>query len=294
MHSEHHRKPVVTWAPAKVNLHLEVLAKRADGYHEIATLMVAVGLYDKLRIKEEKSGEIQLHCNDPRLSSGPENLVHRAATLLQRRTGTRHGARVRLTKRIPLAAGLAGGSSDAAATLVGLNQLWDLGLTSPDLAGLATELGSDVAFFLNGPAAWCTGRGEKVTPWPIGRRLWLVLASPGVGLSTADVYRRVEIPARPQSGDEIRAAASSGDVVALGRNLHNRLQGPAETLCPPIAAMRRQIESLRPAGQLMSGSGSTVFALCRNRQEARRIAHELRHGSEEETKPTVFLVQTCT
>src|SRR5947209_6913376 len=146
MFSERRAAAVVVWAPAKVNLFLEVLAKRADGYHEIATLLVAVSLYDTLEFKEEASGEIRLHSDHPNLSTGPENLIVRAAELLRRRTGCGRGAAVRLAKRIPMAAGLAGGSSDAAATLAGLNRLWRLGLTRGELAVLGAELGSDVPF----------------------------------------------------------------------------------------------------------------------------------------------------
>jgi 4-diphosphocytidyl-2-C-methyl-D-erythritol kinase len=181
MLSERCADAVVVWAPAKVNLFLEVLAKRADGYHEIATLLVAVSLYDTLEFKEEASGDVQLLSNHPNLSTGPDNLVCRAADLLRQRRGVRRGARIRLTKRIPLAAGLAGGSSDAAATLAGLNRLWGLGLADGELAALGADLGSDVPFFFSAPAAWCTGRGEQVTPLPLGRPLDFVLACPPAG-----------------------------------------------------------------------------------------------------------------
>src|SRR5438105_14369635 len=125
-----HNDAVMVWAPAKVNLYLEVLAKRSDGYHEIETLMVAVSLYDALEFKEDASGEIQLQCDQPDLATGPENLVLRAATLLRERTGCKCGVMIRLAKRIPVAAGLAGGSTDGAATLAGLNELWQLGVDS--------------------------------------------------------------------------------------------------------------------------------------------------------------------
>src|SRR5262249_51765048 len=127
-------KGVVARAPAKVNLFLEVLGKRPDGYHEIATLIVAIRLYDTLVFKEEPSGQLQLGCNRPDLSTGPDNLVVRAAQLIKERTGCKRGAAIRLVKRIPLAAGLAGGSTDAAATLAGLNRLWQLGFADAELA----------------------------------------------------------------------------------------------------------------------------------------------------------------
>jgi 4-diphosphocytidyl-2-C-methyl-D-erythritol kinase len=272
MLSERFADAVVVWAPAKVNLFLEVLARRADGYHEITTLMVAVSLYDTLEFKEEATGDVRLHCDQPNLSTGPDNLVCRAAELLRRRTGCTRGARVRLTKRIPLAAGLAGGSSDAAATLAGLNQLWGLGLGREELAGLGAELGSDVPFFFSTPAAWCTGRGERVEPLTPGGPLWFVLACPPAGLSTAEVYRNVTVPERPLPGTEVRAAVAAGDAEEAGRRLHNRLQPAAERLCGAVARLRERFTALGPAGVLMSGSGSTVFALGRDQSEALRVA----------------------
>ena len=188
-----------------MNLYLEVLAKRGDGYHEIATLMVAVNLHDTLEFKEDISGQILLTCDQPDLSTGPENLVCHAAELLRRRSGGKRGARISLAKRIPMAAGLGGGSADAAATLLGLNQLWELNLPREDLLALAAELGSDVPFFLTAPAAWCTGRGEQVAPLALAGPLWFVLLCPPFGLATADVYRRVRVPPEPQTVEEIQA-----------------------------------------------------------------------------------------
>lgn len=275
MLTERRADTVRVWAPAKVNLFLEVLAKRDDGYHDIATLMVAVSLYDILEFREDQSREITLQCDCPELSTGPENLVLQAAHLLQRRTGDRRGVHIRLWKRIPLAAGLAGGSTDAAATLVGLNRCWRLGLTLPELARLGAELGSDVPFFFSTPAAWCTGRGDSVTSQALAKPLWFVLVRPAIGLSTAEVYRRVEVPAKPRDGGPVRAAAAAGDIQELGKLLHNRLQPAAEQLCPEVAAWHARLLALRPAGQLMSGSGSSLFALCHDRRDALRLVRGL-------------------
>jgi 4-diphosphocytidyl-2-C-methyl-D-erythritol kinase len=283
---------VVVWAPAKVNLYLEVLGKRPDGYHEIATLLVAISLYDTLEFTEDASDQVVLSCDQPSLSTGPDNLVCRAADLLQRRTGCRKGARIQLRKRIPLAAGLAGGSSDAAAALMGLNRLWLLNLGAADLIALAAELGSDVPFFFARPAAWCTGRGEAVKPLLLGQPLWFVVACPAAGLSTAEVYRHTVIPAAPQSGEAIRQAVREGRAEAIAASLHNRLEEAAQRLCPAVADLRRRLQDLGPAGVLMSGSGSSVFALCRDRGEARRLAHQINDGPEE-NRPRVFLVRSC-
>jgi 4-diphosphocytidyl-2-C-methyl-D-erythritol kinase len=277
---EHFADDVVVWAPAKVNLHLEILGKRQDGFHEVETLMAAVSLCDTLVFQDDASGKVDLNSNCKELSVGPDNLVMRAAALLRKTSGCQAGARICLVKRIPMAAGLAGGSSDAAATLVGLNELWHLGLSSEALAGLGAELGSDVAFFFRGPAAWCTGRGEIVRPAEVGRPLWLVLLCPPFGLATADVYRQVTVPASPRSGDDIRRALKAGDVEGVGRHLHNRLQDAAEKIRPEIADYQRQLEQLSPAGARMSGSGSALFALARDQSDSVRIAQELKPASE--------------
>lgn len=295
---------LTVFAPAKLNLFLKILGKREDGYHELETLMVSVGLYDTLLLADDSSGALSLSCRDggPRRAglarrelpgAGPDNLVLRAAELLQRATGTRRGARLELFKRVPLAAGLAGGSSDAAATLAGLNRLWRLGLGKAELAGLGAELGSDVAFFFATPAAWCTGRGEVVEPLAPGRALDLVLVCPPVGLSTASVFGGLTVPAEPLDGAAMRQALAAGDVEAIGRLLHNRLQPTAERLCPAVAAAHRRLAALNPAGTLMSGSGTTVFALCRGPSEALRIARALGPGTDVGEGTRVCIVRSC-
>ena len=291
MRIERQAGALILQAPAKVNLHLEVLAKRSDGYHDIETLMVAVTLHDTLKFREEPGGQIRLTCNHPELSTGSDNLVIRAANLLKQQTGCDKGARIRLTKRIPLAAGLAGGSSDAAATLAGLNRLWKLGLTRARLTALAKELGSDVAFFFSAPAAWCTGRGERVRPLRVGKPLWFVLAVLPKGLSTARVYGALKVPNNPQGGEKIRHAAQAGRVTEIGHRLHNRLQTVAQRLCPVIGTVSQRLAQLEPAGVLMSGSGPSVYALCRNHGEAVRIARQSRHGLKGEA--SVLLVRSC-
>jgi 4-diphosphocytidyl-2-C-methyl-D-erythritol kinase len=284
---------VRVWTPAKVNLFLEVLARRPDGYHELATLMTAVSLYDTLEFTEEPTGATTLHCDHPSLPTGPDNLICRAVELARRESGRSDGVGIRLWKRIPMAAGLAGGSSDAAATLAGLNRLWRLGWDRNQMARLGAELGSDVSFFFAAPASWCTGRGEQIEPLRLGRPLDLVLVSPSVGLSTAEVFRGVTVPTEPRSGAAIRQAAAVGDVEELGRQLHNRLQPAAERLCPDVAGLCARLSSLGPAGQLMTGSGSTVFALCRQPGEALSLARALNSARDELDGARVFVVRSC-
>ncbi len=280
-------------APAKINLFLEVLGKRPDGYHELATLMLAVSLYDSLVLQPAETEAVELECDHPGLSTGADNLVCRAVQLVRERFGIRNGVRIRLGKRIPLAAGLAGGSSDAAATLAGLNLLWRLGLSQADLIRLGGELGSDVAFFFASPAAWCTGRGEIVQPVPLGRPLDLVLVCPPVGLSTAQVFGRLKVPAEPLDGNRLRQAVAAGDVAELGWALHNRLQPTAEELCPVVAQVCRRLARTGPMGVLMTGSGSTVFALARDSVDALRITRELRSFRDEADASRVLVVRSC-
>ena len=274
MHISNYLDDVVVWAPAKVNLFLEVLGKRPDGYHDIATLMVAIRLYDTLVFRADPT--LTLRCSDAKLSAGPDNLVLKAAKLLQDRTGYKSGANIRLVKRIPMAAGLAGGSADAAATLLGLNQLWQLGLSKGDLAKLSGEIGSDIPFFFHTPAAWCTGRGEIVTSVNLPIPLHFVLLCPSFGLATAAVYKNVAVPPTPVLGDEIRMAFAKGDVDYIGRLLHNRLQMAATTLDGRVAEYAAMLAETKPAGCLMSGSGSTLFALCRSADEAAHVAASLK------------------
>jgi 4-diphosphocytidyl-2-C-methyl-D-erythritol kinase len=280
---------VTATAPAKVNLFLELLARRPDGFHELETLMVAVSLADT--ITAMPADALTLTCSDPSLPTGPDNLVLKAADALRRHAGVTAGARLHLHKRIPAAAGLAGGSSDAAATLNALNRLWGLGLSADALRRIAAEIGSDVAFFLEPPAAWCTGRGEVVTPVRSGARLHFVLVCPPEGLSTAAVYRQCRVPAQPRSGDAVRAAFSSGDVAALGRQLFNRLQEPAEALAPAVRDLRLMLARHAPAC-LMSGSGSTLFALCPDHRSAVRLAGRLRAELAPAPPTRVFVVRS--
>jgi len=280
--------------PAKVNLFLEVLGRRPDDYHEVATLILAIDLFDELDLRPAAVGDLSLTCDVPELLTGPENLVLKAARRLREETGCAFGATIRLTKRIPWSAGLGGGSSDAAATLAGLNELWKLGLSPAALARIGAGIGSDVPFFLNGPAAWCTGRGETVTPVAIGRPLDLVLVKPAKGLSTAEVYRRVKVPASPADGSAARQALAAGDVEALGRAMHNRLQEPAFELSPAVADAYRRVRSAGAAGALLSGSGSSLFAVCRSPEEARRVYDDLSRGwaSEDVSRTRTFLVRS--
>lgn len=299
---------VTVFAPAKLNLFLKVLGKRADGYHELETLMVSVGLYDTLTLSDESrpetggnavgghstgerargsaSGELQLTCYDGNSSSGcrrelpgagQDNLVLRAAHLLREFTGTTRGARIELVKRIPLAAGLAGGSSDAAATLWGLNRLWNLGLSVSELMALGARLGSDIPFFLcSTSAAICRGRGEVVEPLPLRARFWFVIARPQSGLSTADVYRHCRPSPISWSAPQLAGELAGGRLQAAAGLFHNALQEPAERLNPDVTRLKTAFARQPFAGHMMSGSGTSYFGVCRSRLQARQLAARLK------------------
>ncbi len=264
-------------APAKLNLFLEVRGRRPDGYHEIETLMVTLDLCDRLTFEDDASGEIRLTCNEPALPVGDENLVVRAAKRLRAEAGGLRGARIVLEKAIPSEAGLGGGSSDAAATLAGLERLWGLSAGVEALDAIAGVIGADVAFFHHGPAAICRGRGEKVEPVSGSPTYHFVLVRPPFGLSTARVYQRVQLPAVPRVVDETLAGFASGDAEHLGRCLFNRLQPAAESLRPELARVRDALGNLAPqvCGALLCGSGSTYFGLCRDQTAALEVADHL-------------------
>jgi 4-diphosphocytidyl-2-C-methyl-D-erythritol kinase len=270
-------------APAKVNLFLEVLGKRPDGYHDLCTLLVAIDLFDSLEFERLSDGVISLTCDDPRVPAGEGNLMVQAARRLKEMSKSPLGARMSLRKRIPMQAGLGGGSSDAAATLRVLNELWDLRLSQEELQSVASDLGSDVPFFLDGPAAWCTGRGEKVSQTPLGITLDLVLICPSVGLSTREVFRRVRVPHEPVAPSAMQQALRRGDLAGVGAALHNRLQEAAEELAPGLRSVREVLESLGPLGHQMSGSGSSYFALCRDQQEAEALAEKARAALDQKS-----------
>jgi 4-diphosphocytidyl-2-C-methyl-D-erythritol kinase len=292
---------VVVETPAKLNLFFEVLTRRADGYHEIETLMCPIDLYDTLRFREDPDGQLGLQCErvtgsvggghpEPiEVPEGPENLAWRAVELLRRRAGIGRGARLRLVKRIPTAAGLGGGSSDAAAALVAANLGWKLGWSREALARLAAELGSDVPFFLAGGPALCRGRGELIEPVADSLALHCVVIRPPEGLATAAVYAACRPARRAESPRPLLKALQQGDLRRAGRLLHNRLSPAAEELSPWVRRVREALARMDLPGHLMSGSGTACFGLCRDARHARRAARRLRATG----LGTVFAVRSC-
>ena len=264
-------RPLVLHASAKVNLALEVLGKRSDGYHEVATVMHAVDLFDRLTL--EAAPSISLETDDPALPTDGRNLIVRAGRLLRDAAGVAAGAHIRLRKRIPVAAGLGGGSSDAAATLLGLNRLWRLRWPRARLAALAVELGMDVPFFLNRGPALATGRGEHLEALPAGGAYALVLVNPGVGVSAREAYEQVPKGWRADSAGTRRLVEALGtrNPVRVGAALTNHLEGFVASRVPAITRMKAALMAAGALGAVMSGSGPTVFGLARSLDHARQI-----------------------
>jgi 4-diphosphocytidyl-2-C-methyl-D-erythritol kinase len=281
---------LTVWAPAKVNLHLEVLGLRQDGFHELAMVMQSIDLVDVLRLSPTADGAITLSCDDPGLPVDGGNLIVKAASLLRSRAGLPElGVRMHLQKRIPVGAGLAGGSSDGAAALVGLNSLWGLGLSEQDLLELAARLGSDVPFCLAGGTQLCFGRGERLEPQDAAGAVGLavlLLKHPQVSVSTPWAYGRCR--ELRQASDYLHSETDFAQRrEALRRSpllhaLRERVQTPEAfpplrndlqpVVEPEVASVQTGLALLRrlqqPLAVAMSGSGPTVFALFEHLDQA--------------------------
>lgn len=252
-------------ALAKVNRSLCVLGVRPDGYHELDTLFQTIDLFDELSLEEDD--RLTLSIEGGTLSADGSNLVLKAAHALSARAGAVRGARLSLKKKIPVGAGLGGGSADAAAALLGLNALWGLGLATQELRLAAASVGSDVAFFLFGGRARGTGRGEQIEPLPDEPGESLVLVIPPFGMPTPDVYRA--LGARPLP-DPPPAAPPAGELPD-----RNDLEAAAESLHPELRALRASLRSSGAVSARLSGSGSTLFGVFRSCAEAERAAAAL-------------------
>jgi 4-diphosphocytidyl-2-C-methyl-D-erythritol kinase len=265
-------------AHAKINLYLEVVGKRPDGYHDIETLFHSIGLHDDVLIRKQPGQEIIVHCDDPQVPCDERNLAHRAAKLLIDSVGRVDGVEITIQKRIPVGAGLGGGSADAAAVLWGMNRLFELNLTPVELARLGVELGADVPFCLSGGAALGEGIGEILTALPAIDGVPLVLVNPGFEISAAWAYRNLNfLLTQPAKNVKIPIRClRTGDIIGLAAQLHNRLEEPVFARYPVVAELKTQLaESPGSYGALMSGSGATVFALMQNSAKARQLVKNL-------------------
>jgi 4-diphosphocytidyl-2-C-methyl-D-erythritol kinase len=263
-------------APAKINLTLRVIGKRADGYHLLDTIMVPVSLYDEIDIQQRKTARraaplapIEIRCNHPQVPLGRDNIAYRAAELLMQKNKINRRVCIRIKKQIPIGAGLGGGSTDAAAVLVGLNRIWKLRLSVRQLERLALQLGADVPFFIRAKPARARGIGEKLTLLPKLRRRWLVLAYPGFPVATAWVYGNLPVKLTKVSvNTSIATPLESLDT--LEKLLVNDLERVAIRRYPEIGRVKTKLSLAGAVAVLMSGSGSSVFGVFRSKRWAER------------------------
>lgn len=269
-------------APAKINLTLDVLYKRPDNYHEVEMVMTTVDLADRISLESREDGTIEIISTDNFVPNDHRNFAYQAARLIKDTYGIGQGVSITIEKEIPIAAGLAGGSSDAAATLKGLNELWDLGLSIDELAELGAKIGSDVSFCVYGGTALATGRGEKIQELPAPPNCWVVLAKPKIGVSTAEVYGglKVEGLEHPNTKQMIRAIEME-DYELLCSSLGNVLETVTFKLHPEVVMLKEQMKRFGADATLMSGSGPTVFGLVDSEARVSRIYNGLRGFCEE-------------
>jgi 4-diphosphocytidyl-2-C-methyl-D-erythritol kinase len=259
-------------APAKVNYRLDVLGRREDGYHDLRMVMQRVDLCDELDISLSERPGIRVACGSAGVPDGPGNIAWRAADRLVKLSGREAGIDISITKRIPVAAGLGGGSSDAAAVLMGVNELLGLGLSQERLMGIGVKLGADVPFFIFKRPALAEGIGDRLTPLDEVPALWVVLVNPGIHVSTAWVYQNLQLTKKVAAAIIPRSYGSLDEVCAV---LANDLEPVTFARFPVVRELKEQLIAAGARGALMSGSGSTVFGLFAEEVAARRAADEI-------------------
>ncbi|MBD2460942.1 4-(cytidine 5'-diphospho)-2-C-methyl-D-erythritol kinase [Oscillatoria sp. FACHB-1407] len=283
-------------APAKINLYLEIIGDRPDGYHELAMVLQSVALADHITVRANGTERIQVHCNHSEVPADQTNLAYKAVALMANQFPDAFsqfgGVEVTIDKSIPVGAGLAGGSTNAAAVLVGVNLMWGLGLTQVEIQELGAKLGSDVPFCVAGGTAIATGRGEKLSPLPSLDSLHVVLAKyRSLSVSTVWAYKtyRNQFSSSYISDDagleERRQRVHSGAIVgaiaqhdggAIGKLLHNDLEKVVLPEYPKVTQLRETLQLFNSLGVMMSGSGPTVFALAESQAQAEAISSQLR------------------
>jgi 4-diphosphocytidyl-2-C-methyl-D-erythritol kinase len=267
----------------KVNLLLNILGRRADGFHELETVLHPVNLCDQLSLARTGSG-VELSCSGANLPIDARNLVHRAASVFLQAAKISEGVKIHLDKKIPLAAGLGGGSGNAATTLLALNELFGRPLSPAKLSELASSLGSDVPFFLQNQPALATGRGEKIQPlnfFPALREKAFLLIHPGFGIPTAWAYQTLaRFPAalngRPGRAQNLISKLQAGDWPAISAEFYNSLEAPALEKYPILALYQEFLRGNGSLAALMSGSGSTTFAVVENASAAESLAEKFK------------------
>ncbi len=262
---------LTVYSPAKLNLALDVLGKRPDGFHELKTIFERISLADQIILTRNKTNKINIRCAHPHVPRGPGNLVFKAAVILRQDFSITEGLDIDIIKNIPVAAGLAGGSSNAAAVLLGLNRLWRLGLGLQELADYAFRLGSDVAFFLYDISyALGTGRGEIIKPLDIKTKLWHLLVTPRVKIYTKKVFARLKLSLtnKKDNVNILLPFLRKGDLGRLAGALSNDLEPAILSLRPDFVFLKKRFLDAGATGVCFSGSGPSLFALAESQKHA--------------------------
>ena len=262
---------IILKAHAKINLFINVLGKREDGFHELEMIMQMLDLHDIVRL--EKADSIEISCSDPRIPLDSRNVVHKAVSLIAGDYPEVRGAHIHIEKNIPSEAGLAGGSSDAAAVIRGISELYGLNLGIEKMEQYGQQIGSDVNFFFRGPTSFASGRGELIRDIKPLPPLYVVLLKPSAGLSTAEVYRNLGSPQKHKDIEHLINAINCEDIPFLLRNLYNGLEESSFRLLPFLKEIKERMVSENPFS-LMSGSGTTFFSLFFEKNEAKRFLNK--------------------
>ena len=263
-------------APAKINLVLDTLYKRDDHFHEVEMIMTTVDLADYITVKELATDKIVIKSDQYQVPLNENNLAYKAAKLFKDHFNIRKGVEIFIKKKIPVAAGLAGGSSDAAATLKALKELWKVNCTLDELANLAEKLGSDIPFCVYGGTALATGRGEIIKPIPSPPKCWVILVKPRIGVSTKEVYQALD--AKNASHPDVKAMLNSiyaQDFDGVCESIGNTLEDVTLKKYPVVAEIKNKLIQFGADAVLMSGSGPTVFALVRKEYKLKRIINSI-------------------
>jgi 4-diphosphocytidyl-2-C-methyl-D-erythritol kinase len=272
-------KQVRLVARAKINLFLEVLALREDGYHDIETVIQSIELSDEMTIRRSSLTEVVITLAEEVAGPIPESpdIVERAVGILNQMVGGTQAAEVRVLKRIPIASGLGGGSADAAAAIAGMNVLTGGQIPDETLMDICLQVGSDVPFALRGGTARATGRGEILEAIDSPQTLWWIVGIPPFSLRTSEVYRRFDElpPPGRRDSQKLVDALASGDVRGIGAPLHNDLEAPAFDLRPELLSLKESVLKAGVLGAVMSGSGPAIAGLCLEREHANEVAGRL-------------------
>jgi len=281
-------KEITLKAPAKINLGLSILKKLSSGYHEVRFVFQQISLFDRISLKEIKKDEIKVICNDKSVPLDKVNTVYQAALLIKRKMKIKKGIQIKIDKQIPTAAGLGGGSSDAAQTLIGLNKIWNLGLNTSDLLKLGVKIGMDVCYQIVGGTKIATHLGEKLKSLPQLPKIYLVLSNPNQEVSTKWAYQNIDYSqVGQQQLKELIKGIQKKNVKEIARSLHNDFEFWVPNFYPAILKIKHKMIKNGALGAMMSGSGPTVFGIYENKLAAKKAYQTLKKDF-----PKTYLAET--